>query len=126
MMKSNNRLENCKIKIRKENFVIAKVKESVHDVFACIKDGRETTVVAEESKIHKIDVIEAEKGWRMITFDMQLPFDLVGFLSKVLAALAQEGIPVFVISAYSTDHILVREIDLDRAIRKLEGLGCVS
>jgi len=49
----------------------------------------------------------------------------VGFLARVSGALAEEGISIFVISSYSTDHILVKEKDVLKAIRKLEELGCI-
>jgi uncharacterized protein len=56
---------------------------------------------------------------------MVLPFELVGFLAKVSQVLADEKISIFAISAYSTDHILVKKKDLEKAIKKLESLGCV-
>ncbi|MBE3126790.1 MAG: ACT domain-containing protein, partial [Candidatus Atribacteria bacterium] len=57
-------------------------------------------------------------------FDMVLPFGIVGFLAKVSKVLADEKILIFAISAYSTDHILVKEKDLIRAEKKLKELGC--
>jgi hypothetical protein len=54
---------------------------------------------------------------------MTLPFNLVGFLAEISKALADENISVFVISAYSTDHILVKKRDLVKAIKKLKELG---
>ena len=52
-------------------------------------------------------------------------FGLVGFLAKVSQLLAEEKIPIFVISAYSTDHILVKKKDLEIAKKKLKMLGCI-
>lgn len=56
---------------------------------------------------------------------MVLPFGLVGFLAKVSKVLVDEKISIFAISAYSTDHILVKKKDLEKAIKKLENLGCI-
>jgi len=39
--------------------------------------------------------------------------------------LADENISIFVVSAYSTDHILVKEKNLTRAEEKLKELGCI-
>ena len=61
----------------------------------------------------------------MLTFDMALPLELVGFLSKISKALADRNISIFVISAYSTDHILVKEKDLAEAIAAFSQLGCL-
>ena len=55
---------------------------------------------------------------------MVLPFGLVGFMAKVSQAFADEKISIFAISAYSTDHVLVKEKDLNKAIKKLKNLGC--
>jgi hypothetical protein len=55
---------------------------------------------------------------------MVLPFGLVGFLATVSKALADEGISIYVISAYSTDHILIKEKDILKAKKKLKKLGC--
>lgn len=55
---------------------------------------------------------------------MDLPFDLVGFLAAVATALAEADVSVFVLSSYSTDHVLVKEDDIDASISKLETFGC--
>ena len=124
-MDLENYFKNCKVYIWKETFAIIKSKKVYPNAFANIIDKNETTVIIEQSKYDEEDVIEVEKGWKILTFDMVLPFGLVGFLAKVSKVLADEKIPIFAISAYSTDHILVKEKDLARAEEKLKGLGCV-
>ncbi len=109
----------------KETFAVIKSKKSYLEAFANILDKNETTVIIDQSKFNENDVIEIEKDWKISTFDMVLPFGLVGFLAKVSKILADEKISIFVISAYSTDHILVKEKDLVKAKEKLENLGCI-
>ncbi|GEM_PF-3308326 len=46
------------------------------------------------------------------------------FLANISKVLAEVRVPIFVISAYSTDHIFVRDRDLVKAKEKLESLGC--
>ncbi|MFC7130929.1 ACT domain-containing protein [Haloferax chudinovii] len=94
------------------------------DAFATIRDENETTVVIEEGQVDETAAIDVEWGWKRLTFEMVLPFELVGFLARVAGALADEGVPVFALSAYSTDHVLVREGDVGVAATKLESLGC--
>jgi len=79
----------------------------------------------EQSKYDEENVIKIEKDWKLLTFKMVLPFGLVGFLAKVSKVLADEKIPIFAISAYSTDHILVKEKYLAKAEEKLKELGCI-
>ena len=54
---------------------------------------------------------------------MVLPFDLVGFLSKISKGLADENISIFAISSFSTYHILVKKIDLTNKKIILKNLG---
>lgn len=120
-MKLQNYFKNGRVYVWKETFAIVKSKKACPNAFANIVDKNEITVIIEQPKVNEDDVIE--RGWKILTFDMVLPFGLVGFLAKISQALADEKIPIFVISAYSTDHILVREEDLAKAVKKLESLG---
>jgi len=124
-MDLENYFKNDKVYIWKETFAIIKAKKPYSNAFANIIDNNETTVIIEQSKSNDEDIIEIEKDWKILTFDMVLPFELVGFLAKVSKVLADEKIPIFAVSAYSTDHILVKEKDLTRAEKKLKELGCV-
>jgi len=127
-MDLENYFKNGKVYIWKETFAIIKSKKPYPNAFANVIDKNETTVIIEQSKYDEEDeenVIEIEKDWKILTFDMVLPFGLVGFLAKVSKVLADEKIPIFAISAYSSDHILVKGKDLARAEEKLKELGCV-
>jgi len=106
-------------------FAIAKVKKVIDGAFAVIQDKNEITVILEESKIgeNKSKIIKAENDYKIITFDMVLPFGLVGFLAKISRALAEASISIFAISAFSADHILVKQNDLLKAIEKLREIG---
>ena len=64
------------------------------------------------------------KDWKIITFDMLLPLDMVGWIAKVSDILADEGISILILSAYSTDHVLVKTSDLEKATTKLRSMGC--
>jgi hypothetical protein len=123
-MDLENYFKNGKVYVWKETFAIVKSKKPYHNAFVNIIDKNETTVIIEQSKYNDEDIIEIEKGWKILTFDMVLPFGLVGFLTKISKVLADEKILIFAISAYSTDHILVKEKDLARAEEKLKELGC--
>jgi len=124
-MELRNYFKNGKVYVWKETFAVAKSKRPLPDAFAVIEDKNEITVVIDQSRINNEDVIEVEKDWKIVTFDMILPFGLVGFLARVSQALAEENISIFAISAYSTDHILVKQKDLAQAIKKLNSLGCI-
>jgi hypothetical protein len=123
-MNPSDLMKNCRFYIWKEKFAIVKAKRTRPDAFANIIDKNEITLVIEQGKVNKKEVIDIETNWRILSFDMLLPFGLVGFLARISKALADEGISIYVISAYSTDHILIREKDIEKAKKKLKKLGC--
>lgn len=111
--------------VSSQTYAIVKTERACSGSFAVIKDARETTCIIEESKLRSQKFLGMEGGWRMITFDMILPFGLVGFLARVSGGLAKEGIAIFAVSAYSTDHVFVKQRDLDKAVETLEKLGMI-
>ena len=64
-----------------------------------------------------------ESGWRMFRVCGTLEFSLVGILAGISGALAQARIPLFVISTYDTDYVLVREENSARAEKALAVAG---
>jgi hypothetical protein len=61
--------------------------------------------------------------FRVISFDLDLPDDLVGFLAVVSRALAGAGVPILAICGYAKDHVLVREEHVERALAAPENLA---
>jgi hypothetical protein len=52
-----------------------------------------------------------------------LDFNITGVLAAVAAPLAAAGISIFAVSTYDTDYLLVRDRELDRAVRALREAG---
>jgi len=65
----------------------------------------------------------AERGWCAFEVAGPLDFSLTGVLSSLVAPLADEEIPLFVISTFETDYLLVREHDLHRSVEALTSAG---
>jgi len=101
---------------------IDEFKKKYPKAFANINDKNELTVIIEKSKVKKEDVINIENDWKLITFDTVLDFSLTGFISKISSALAEANISIFVVSSYSTDHILVKKENLDETLKILRKL----
>ena len=123
-MKPYKFIKTCSFYIWEESFAIVKARKTCSDAFATIVDKNEITLVIEQRKVNQKEVIEIEKNWKILTFDVVLPFDLVGFLATISKALAKERIPIYSISAYSTDHILIKKINIVKAKETLKKLGC--
>jgi len=117
-------LQNGTVSISDDTYAVCRTDHNHPGAFATIQDETETTVVLNQDDVDTVDASEVEPGWKRLTFEMDLPFELVGFLSTVASALAEVDISVFVISTYSTDHVFVKEDDLDAAVLQLENLGC--
>lgn len=64
-----------------------------------------------------------ELDWRCLRVRGPLPFDMTGVLAALSAPLAAAGIPIFVISTYDTDYLLVKAADLERTCTIFRGEG---
>lgn len=65
---------------------------------------------------------EGSCPYRMITFDVVMDPNLIGFMHTVTKTLAAESISVLPYAAYSRDHIFVQEGDYEKAMAALERL----
>jgi hypothetical protein len=65
----------------------------------------------------------AEPGWRVLEVLGPLDFSLTGVVASLVDPLAKAEIPLFVVSTFETDYVLVRGNDLDDAIEALELAG---
>ncbi|KAI8997602.1 ACT domain-containing protein [Pilobolus umbonatus] len=63
--------------------------------------------------------IKTEGDWRMFQVDAQMDFGLVGILTRIITPLKDHGIPVFVVSTYDTDYVMVKEKKMAETIRVL-------
>jgi len=124
-------LKNARAYFWKESFAIIKAKHTHPEAFANITDKDEITVIIDQSKLRNTslseienqDLSENEIGWKILTLDVVFPLDTVGILAKLSGAMAERGISIMTISAYSRDHFLIREKDMVAAATALESLG---
>lgn len=83
----------------------------------------ELSVVCLESEVPT--TVESSGGWRGLRLRGPFELDTVGVLASLAAPLAEAGIPVFVVSTFHTDYLLVHEELVDRARDALESAGHV-
>ena len=65
----------------------------------------------------------AERGWCAFEVAGPLDFSLTGVVASLVTPLADEQIPLFVVSTFETDYLLVREHDLHRSVAALTSAG---
>jgi hypothetical protein len=122
-MKLDDAFKDAKAYVRPEVFAVAQVTRPLAGAFATIVDDREITVVLDQGLLELDGVVKMERDWRLITLDVVLPFEVVGVTARIATALAVAGVSLLPLAAFSRDHFLVRERDLDRALKALRGLG---
>lgn len=69
--------------------------------------------------------VMAETGWRCLKVEGPLSFEMTGVLAALSAPLAKAEIPIFVVSTYDTDYLLVKATDLENACATLRDEGHV-
>ena len=90
--------------------------------FLCLtRTTTETSIVCEER--HVPGELEAERGFRALRVKGPLAFHLTGVLASLAAPLSDATVPIFVVSTFDTDYVLVRESDLGLAIVALHNAG---
>lgn len=100
------------------------LKEVMEPFTALIVDKDEFTVVMPAASwgvmSEQFAEAEAETGYRLITLDLPLELDLVGYIAKLTDVVARSGASLLLFSAYQRDHLLVPADDLERAVQALE------
>lgn len=130
-------LSESKIEIVPEHFTLISLKDSdwhkllenpelsprMTAPFMIFRDSFETTLLLDEvdfSNIrNSITNAKIETGFRLLTFDIELDFNVVGFLAEILRILAEAEISIIALSAFSRDHILIKQDDLAKALNAL-------
>jgi len=82
----------------------------------------ELSVVCDDDDLPP-SVTPAPGRWRAFRVDGPIPFDEVGVIAGITAALAAAAVPVFVISTHDTDLVLVPETRVDEARRAWASAG---
>ncbi len=123
-MLAESLLKQTSVIVWPQAYAIVKAKNYMPGALAMISDRQELTVVIDENKIVSDAVIELSRGWKLLTFDVVLPLEMVGFWTMVSTILSQGGVSLFAISSFSKDHVLVKQRELDSAVRLLGDHGC--
>ncbi len=66
---------------------------------------------------------KCERDWRCLKVSGPLDFSQTGVLASLADPLAKAEIPIFVLSTYDTDYVLVKNSRLDKALAVLKEAG---
>ena len=91
--------------------------------FMIFSDKHEVTMLLDETDFgtmrHAIRDAKIERGFRLLTFDIHLDFNVVGFLAEVSRILSEANISIVALSAFSRDHLLIKQEDLAKTLKVL-------
>ena len=65
----------------------------------------------------------AERGWCALELAGPLDFSLTGVVAALVTPLADAEVPIFILSTFETDYLLIRERDLHRSVEALTKAG---
>jgi hypothetical protein len=91
------------------------------DFYSITKTKDEISVVAFQTD--EAAGLQCNRDWRVLKIAGPLDFSLIGIVANISTALSDKKIPVFIISTYDTDYILVKQNDLFAGIKALEEIG---
>ncbi|MGO4387103.1 ACT domain-containing protein [Microvirga sp. 2YAF29] len=98
------------------------VKAPSHGSFRLLVHAvEETTMVCPASEAPAGAQIDS--GWRCFRILQNFDFSTPGILASVLQPLAQAGIGIFATSTFSTDYVLVKSADHERAVEVMREAG---
>ena len=79
------------------------------------KTDEEKSLVCLTSEVPP-NVIRRDDGWKALRIQGVLEFSLIGILSKIAAILADHNIPIFAVSTYNTDYLLIKKENYEKAL----------
>lgn len=94
---------------------------SSNELLSHTRSVDETSIVCEARRVP--GDVQAERGFRALRVEGTIPLQATGILASLAAPLTAANVPVFVISTFDTDYVLVPGRLLSTAVEALRGTG---
>jgi hypothetical protein len=88
------------------------------DLFSITGTPDELSVVAKQSD-NIPGYIVCNRNWRILKIEGPLDLSVTGIIAELSSILNEKKIPIFVVSTYDTDYLMVKQDNLDKAIEAL-------
>lgn len=92
------------------------------DFVSLTRTHTELSVVCLQENVPE-EGVKAERGWRCLKVDGAFAFTVSGIHASLAVPLANANISVLAIATYDTDHLLIQDRDLKRAVQVLIQAG---
>jgi hypothetical protein len=125
-------------RVRPERFVLAGIQAREQIVALRLLAGLRGAFWQVIVEPDELTMLVEERDWRelapaftrprvlrpmcVISFDIELPPDLVGFMAALTAAIARSGASLLAVCSFGQDHLVVREEDVERVGAALDAL----
>lgn len=94
------------------------------DFFSVTRTPDELSIVCAENLVPQRDEgVVVERGWVALRIEGPFPFAMTGVLASFVQPLAEAEIPVFAVSTFDTDYVLVKSEGLKPALTALGAAG---
>lgn len=106
-----------------EFFCVVRTPDELSIVYpedACPEDACQEDVCTEDRMPHAPTI---ERGWVALKLEGPFPFSMTGVLASFVQPLAEAQIPIFAISTFDTDYVLIKRENLEQALAALDMAG---
>lgn len=112
------------IKVIDKEFAVCKINDvtevNFNDEFYFVgKTDEELSLVCSSEFVPK-NTIVCDSGWRAFRIEGILDFSITGILARAADILANAKIPIFAVSTYNTDYILIKNEFFQKALDVLK------
>jgi hypothetical protein len=89
--------------------------------FSVTRTAHELSIVCDETRVP--ESIRTERNWVALEIAGPFPFSMTGVLDSFIKPLADQSIPIFAISTFDTDYVLLNRDQLEYALQALDQAG---
>jgi uncharacterized protein len=130
---------NLKYRVLPERLAVCRLASDAHipawalagGFFCVVRTPDELSIVCTEDACSKDLCTEdrmgngatVERGWVALKLEGPFPFSMTGVLASFVQPLAQAEIPIFAISTFDTDYVLIKRENLKGAVIALGAAG---
>ncbi len=93
------------------------------DFYSATRTQDELSIVCKNVDIPSNINIKTDKHWRILKINGPLDLSLVGIIANISNLFKENNIPIFTVSTFDTDHILVKNQDLNKTITVINNAG---
>ena len=89
--------------------------------FSVTRTADELSVVCPEQQVPP--EVHHENEWACLKLEGPFPFSETGILTSFVQPLSDRAIPIFAVSTFDTDYVLVKEAWVEKAVEALKEAG---